>query len=104
MTTDPQPSPATAPAAHMQLVPPVPLATGGADLDVMDVSESIESTLARLGSTIADVARVVWAARDLLASWDAAQILGLASASGAHVPAVLARVEGLRAALAGRPL
>jgi hypothetical protein len=71
-------------------------------LPTMDVAESIELALTTPGTCIDDVARVVWAARDLVASWDAARILGFASSDGAMVPVVLARIESLRAALAGR--
>lgn len=70
----------------------------------MDVAPEIEVGLSTQGECIDAVARVVWAARDLIASWDAARILGVATQDGRHVPALLRRVEALRAALAGRPL
>jgi hypothetical protein len=96
-----QPRPADFTAAMNRIAATVQTSSTG-DLPVMDVAESIEVGLAQGSQCIDDVARVVWAARDLVASWDAAHIVGLACQSGSGASVVLSRIEALRAALAGR--
>lgn len=79
-------------------LPPVPVV---GELPPVPVAAELPAPAPAEPTTAERLARIVWAARELMLSWDRARVLGIATANGASVPELLAAVDHLRAALAG---